>query len=53
MAEELSKLEDIERQIAAAKRQKLALECKTDFLKFVKFTMPKINDPNNIEKSVF
>ena len=53
MAEELSKLEEIERQIAAAKRQKLALECKDDFLKFVKFTMPKINDPNNIEKSVF
>jgi len=53
MAEELSKLEEIERQIAAAKRQKLALECKTDFLKFVKFTMPKVNDPNNIEKSVF
>jgi predicted phage terminase large subunit-like protein len=53
MAEELSKLEDIERQIAAAKRQKLALECKTDFLKFIKFTMPTIADPNNIEESMF
>jgi len=53
MAEELSKLEDIERQIAAAKRQKLALECKTDFLKFIKFTMPTVADPNNIEESVF
>ena len=53
MAEELNKLQEIERQIAAAKRQKLALECKQDFLKFVKFTMPKINDPNNIDKSTF
>jgi predicted phage terminase large subunit-like protein len=52
MAEE-NKLAEIEHQIAAAKRQKLALECKDDFLKFVKFTMPKINDPNNIEKSTF
>ena len=53
MAEELNKLEEIERQIAAAKRQKLALECKDDFLKFVKFTMPVINNPNNIEESMF
>ena len=52
MAEE-NKLAEIEHQIAAAKRQKLALECKDDFLKFVKFTMPKINDPNNIDKSTF
>ena len=53
MAEELNKLAEIEHQIAAAKRQKLAIECKADFLKFVKFTMPKINDPNNIEESTF
>jgi len=53
VAEELNKLEEIERQIAAAKRQKLALECKDDFLKFVKFTMPVINNPNNIEESMF
>ena len=53
MAQELNKLEEIERQIAAAKRQKLALECKDDFLKFVKFTMPIVSDQNNIEKSIF
>lgn len=53
MAEELSKLEEIERQLQAAKRQKLALECKTEFLKFVKFTMPKVSDPNNIDESIF
>ena len=52
MAEE-NKLDEIEHQIAAAKRQKLALECKADFLKFVKFTMPKIDDPNNIDESTF
>ena len=50
---EINKLDEIERQLAAAKRQKLALECKTDFLKFIKFTMPTVSDPNNIEKSVF
>jgi len=53
MAEELNKLEEIDRQIAAAKRQKLALECKDDLLKFIKFTMPKPNDHNNIDKSIF
>ena len=53
MAQELNKLEEIDRQIAAAKRQKLALECKTDLLKFIKFTMPKPNDHNNIDKSMF
>jgi len=53
MAEELNKLDEIDRQIAAARRQKLALECKTDFLKFIKFTMPKPNDHNNIDKSIF
>ena len=53
MAQELNKLEEIERQIEAAKRQKLALECKDDFLKFVKFTMPIVSDQNNIEKSIF
>ena len=50
---EVNKLEEIDRQIAAAKRQKLALECKDDFLKFIKFTMPVINNPNNIEESMF
>ena len=53
MAQELNKLEEIDRQIQAAKRQKLALECKDDFLKFVKFTMPIVSDQNNIEKSIF
>ena len=53
MAEELSKLDEINRQLEAAKRQKLALECKNEFLKFIKFTMPTVSEPNNIEKSMF
>ncbi|SVE18144.1 uncharacterized protein METZ01_LOCUS470998, partial [marine metagenome] len=32
---ELGKLDEINRQLQAAKRQKLALECKTEFLKFI------------------
>jgi len=48
-----SKLSAIEKRIAAAKRAKLALEARDDFLKFVKLTMPDIEDPDNVELSMF
>lgn len=48
-----AKLSAIEKRIAAAKRAKLALEARDDFLKFVKFTMPDIEDPENVDLSTF
>jgi predicted phage terminase large subunit-like protein len=48
-----AKLSAIEKRIAAAKRAKLALEARDDFLKFVKFTMPDIEDPENTDLSMF
>ena len=35
-----NQLTDLETKISAAKRQKIAIESRTDFLKFTKFTMP-------------
>ena len=46
-------LSDLERQIAAAKRQQRAIECRKDFLKFIQFTMPDPDDPDNLELSIF
>lgn len=48
-----AKLSAIEKKIAAAKRAKLALEARDDFLKFVKLTMPDIEDPENVDLSIF
>lgn len=48
-----AKLSAIEKKIAAAKRAKLALESRDDFLKFVKLTMPDIEDPENVDLSTF
>jgi len=48
-----AKLEALERQIAAAKRQKRAIEARAEFLSFVKFTMPDPDDPADIDKSMF
>lgn len=48
-----AKLSAIEKKIAAAKRAKLALEARDDFLKFVKLTMPDIEDPENVDLSTF
>lgn len=47
------KMGDLEKRIAAAMRAKTALEAREDFLKFVKFTMPDIDEPDNIELSMF
>lgn len=46
-------LSDLDRQIEAAKRQKRAIECRTEFLKFIKFTMPSPEDPDNLDLSIF
>ncbi len=48
-----SRMSAIEKRIAAAQRAKLALEARDDFLKFVKLTMPDIEDPDNVELSMF
>jgi predicted phage terminase large subunit-like protein len=48
-----AKLSAIEKRIAAAQRAKLSIEARDDFLKFVKFTMPDIEDPENVELSMF
>ena len=46
-------LEQIDRQISAARRQKLAFESRRDFLKFVQFTMPDPEDPDDATRSAF
>jgi predicted phage terminase large subunit-like protein len=47
------KMSALEKRIAAATRAKVALEARDDFLKFVKFTMPDIEDPENVDISMF
>ena len=49
----MSKAEDLDKKIAAAKRQKKAIECRSSFLDFVKYTMPDPDDPDDIEQSMF
>jgi predicted phage terminase large subunit-like protein len=46
-------LNELENKIAAAKRQKRAIECRTSFIDFVKYTMPDADDPENIDESMF
>ena len=48
-----SQLSELERQIAAAKRQKHAIECRENFLQFVQFTMPDPEDPEDLSLSLF
>ena len=48
-----AKLSALEKRISAAKRAKAAVEARDDFLKFVKFTMPDIEDPEDVELSTF
>ena len=52
-ASKLEQLEALEKKIAAAKRQKKAIESREDFLSFVKMTMPDPDDPSNLEMSMF
>lgn len=44
---------ELDRRIAAAKRQKMAIECRDNFLQFVKFTMPDPEDPEDLKLSLF
>ena len=44
---------ELGQKIEAAKRQKKAIECRTSFLDFVKYTMPDADDPDDIEISMF
>ena len=46
-------LNDLDKRISAAKRQKTAIEARTDFLKFTKLTMPDPDDHDNVEASLF
>lgn len=46
-------LNELEKKIAAAKRQKKAIECRSSFIDFVKYTMPDADDPENIDESMF
>ena len=48
-----NQLTDLETKISAAKRQKIAIESRTDFLKFTKFTMPDPEDFNSTDISLF
>lgn len=48
-----AKLSALEKRISAAKRAKAAVEARDDFLKFVKFTMPDIEDPEDVELSIY
>lgn len=43
----------LDKRIAAAKRAKTALEAREDFLRFVKFTMPDIENPEDVDLSTF
>ncbi len=49
----LKQISELEKKIAAAKRTKLAIEARTDLLKFVKYTMPDPDEPDNLELSMF
>ncbi len=48
-----AQLKELEQKMAVAARQKRAVECREDFLKFVKFTMPDPDDAEDIERSMF
>lgn len=47
------KVSALDRRIATAKRYKAAIESRDNFLKFVKFTMPDIVDPDDVDLSMF
>jgi len=46
-------LTNLDRQIAVARRQKHVIECRSDLLKFIKFTMPDPSDIEDLGKSIF
>ncbi len=50
-AEEFQK--NYEKQLALLERQQMAVEARDDLIKFVQFTSPHPNDPNNIHLSTY
>lgn len=46
-------LPELQKRIALLKRQKKAVESRTDFMTYIKFTMPDPEDPNDATKSAY
>lgn len=51
-ADQNGKLSELDKRIAAAARAKISIEARDDYLKFVKFTMPDIEEPDNVQLSI-
>jgi len=50
---ENKRYDELAKKIASARRLKKAIECRTSFVDFVKYTMPDADDPENIDESMF
>ena len=50
---ETKRFDELDKKIASARRLKKAIECRTSFLDFVKYTMPDPEDPDDIDLSMF
>jgi len=50
---ENKRYDELDKKIASARRLKKAIECRTSFVDFVKYTMPDADDPENIDESMF
>ena len=47
------RFDELDKKIASARRLKKAIECRSSFVDFVKYTMPDADDPENIDESMF
>ena len=43
------RFDELDKKIASARRLKKAIECRSSFVDFVKYTMPDADDPENID----
>jgi len=50
---ENKRFDELDKKIASARRLKKAIECRSSFVDFVKYTMPDADDPENIDQSMF
>jgi predicted phage terminase large subunit-like protein len=50
---ENKRFDELDKKIASARRLKKAIECRSSFVDFVKYTMPDADDPENIDESMF
>jgi len=50
---EAKRFDELDKKIASARRLKKAIECRSSFVDFVKYTMPDADDPENIDESMF